>query len=147
MAFRVSSSITIGRPIEDVFAVLTDVENTERWFPAKVREWWTSEPPHGVGSTRHAVVPMGWFRSENDAIATVYEPPNRAVMKGTSSNAPFEATLTFEPAEGGTRVEATIELFLRGPAKLFGGMFARWYGRSWERGLVNLKTMMESGEL
>lgn len=147
MAPRVSSSITIGRPIEDVFAVLTNVENTERWFPAKVKEWWISEPPHGVGSTRHAVVTMGWFRSENDAVATVYEPPHRAVMKGTSSNASFEATLTFEPAEGGTRVEATTELFLGGPAKLFGGMFARWYGRSWECGLVKLKTLMESGEL
>ena len=147
MASRVSSSITIGRPIEDVFSVLTNVENTEKWFPAKVKERWTSEPPHGVGSTRHAVVTMGWFRSENDAVATVYEPPHRAAMKGTSSNAPFEATLTFESAEGGTRVEATTELFLRGPAKLFGAMFARWYGRSWDRGLVKLKMMMESGEL
>lgn len=45
MAFRVSSSITTGRPIEDVFAVLTNVGNTERWFPAKVKKWWTSEPP------------------------------------------------------------------------------------------------------
>ncbi|HEY8869014.1 MAG TPA: SRPBCC family protein [Candidatus Limnocylindrales bacterium] len=63
MASPVTSSIVIGRPIEDVFAVLTNVENTEKWFPTKVREWWTSEPPHGVGSTRHAVVTVGWFPS------------------------------------------------------------------------------------
>ncbi|MDQ2934416.1 MAG: SRPBCC family protein [Chloroflexota bacterium] len=147
MASGISSSITINRPIEDVFAVLTNVENTEKWFPAKVKEWWTSQPPHGVGSTRRARVKMGWFSSENDAVATVYEPPRRAVMEGTSANAPFEATLTFEPVAGGTRLEATIELSLRGPAKLFGGMFARWYGKSWERGLANLKRMMEAGEL
>lgn len=54
-------AITIGRPIEDVFAVVTDVEKTERWFPLKVKEWWTSEPPHGVGSTRRARVTIGWF--------------------------------------------------------------------------------------
>jgi carbon monoxide dehydrogenase subunit G len=147
IASRVSSSITIGRPIEDVFAALTNVENTEKWFPAKVKEWWTSEPPHRVGSTRHAVVSIGWLRSQNDAVATVYEPPRRAVMKGTSTNAPFEATLNFEPVEGGTRVEATTELDLRGPAALFGPMFARWYGSNWDRGLVKLKTMMESGQL
>jgi uncharacterized protein YndB with AHSA1/START domain len=29
----VHSSITINRPIEDIFAVLTNVENTGRWFP------------------------------------------------------------------------------------------------------------------
>ena len=28
----VYSSITINRPIEDVFAVLTNVENTGKWF-------------------------------------------------------------------------------------------------------------------
>jgi carbon monoxide dehydrogenase subunit G len=147
VASRVSSSITIGRTIEDVFAVLTNVENTESWFPAKVKEWWTSEPPRGVGSTRHAVVAMGWFRTENDAVATVYEWPRRAVMKGTSSNAPFETTLTFAPVEGGTRVEATTDIFLRGPAKLFGPPFTRWYSGNWDRGLVKLKTMMESGQL
>jgi carbon monoxide dehydrogenase subunit G len=141
------SSITINRAIEDVFAVLTNVENTEKWFPGDVKEWWTSPPPYGVGSTRRARVKMGLMTTENDAVATVYEPPHRAGMKGTSRNAPFEATLTFERVEGGTRVESNIDLFLRGPAKLFGGMFTRWYGKSWDQGLVNLKRMMEAGEL
>ena len=90
---------------------------------------------------------MGWFTTENDAEVTVYEPPRRAVMKGTSPNAPFLATLNFAPVDGSTRVEVTIELSLRGPAKLVGGVFERWYGKSWERGLVRLKEMMEAGEL
>jgi carbon monoxide dehydrogenase subunit G len=143
----VHSSVVINRPIEDVFVVLTNVENTGKWFPGQVEEWWTSPPPRGVGSTRHARVKMGLMTSENDAVATVYEPPNRAVLKGTSKNAPFEAELTFARVEGGTKVDSNIELFLRGPAKLFGPMFTRWYGKSWDRGLVNLKRMMEAGEL
>ena len=48
MASSVHFSITIDRPIEDVFAVLTNVENTGAWFPADVEEWWTSPPPHGA---------------------------------------------------------------------------------------------------
>jgi carbon monoxide dehydrogenase subunit G len=144
---QISSSITINRPIEDVFAVLTNVENTGKWFPGDVKEWWTSPPPHGVGSTRRARVKMGLMTTENDAVTTVYEPPHRAGLKGTSRNASFEAMLTFEPVDGGTRVESNIDLFMRGPAKLFGGMFTRWYGKSWDQGLVNLKAMMEAGEL
>ena len=144
---EVISSIVINRPVEDVFAVLTNVENTGKWFPADVKEWWTSPPPHGVGSTRRARVKVGFMTTENDAITTVYEPPHRAGMKGTSKNAPFEAMLEFESVEGGTRVTATIEMFLRGPAKVFSGMFARWYGKSWDQGMVNLKAKMESGEL
>jgi carbon monoxide dehydrogenase subunit G len=144
---QISSSIVINRPIEDVFAVLTNVENTGKWFPGNVQEWWTSPPPHGVGSTRRARVKMGFMTTENDAVATVFEPPHRAGMKGTSKNAPFEAMLMFEAGEGGTRVDSNIELLIRGPAKLFGGMFTRWYGKSWDQGLINLKRMMETGEL
>jgi len=144
---EVISSIVINRPVEDVFAVLTNVENTGKWFPADVKEWGTSPPPHGVGSTRRARVKVGLMTTENHAVTTVYEPPHRAGMKGTSKNAPFEAMLVFGSAEGGTRVTATIEMYLRGPAKLFGGMFARWYGKSWDQGMVNLKAKMESGEL
>ncbi len=144
---RVTSAITINRPIQVVFAVLTNVENTAKWYPTKVEERWTSEPPTRVGSTRRAVATIGWFRYENDAVVTAYEPPRWAVIKGMSKNAPFEATLAFEPVEGGTRVEVTTEMFLRGPAKLFGGVFMWWYGKSWDQGLVRLKSMMEAGEL
>lgn len=147
MAFSVHSTIIINRPIEDVFAVLTNVENTGKWFPGNVTEWWTSPPPHGVGSTRRARVKIGLMTIENDAVATVFEPPHRARMKGTSKNAPFEADLRFAAVEGGTRVESDIELFMRGPAKVFGGMFTRWFGKSFDQGLVNLKRMMEAGEL
>jgi carbon monoxide dehydrogenase subunit G len=147
MTSSLHSSIVINRPIEDVFAVLTNVENTGRWFPGNVQEWWTSSPPHGLGSTRHARVKMGLMTSENDAVATVYEPPNRAVMKGTSKNAPFEADLRFTAVDGGTRVETEIGFFMTGAARLVEGMFIRWYGKSWDQGMVNLQRMMESGEL
>lgn len=147
MASRLFGSITIDRPIEHVFATLTNVENTEKWFPVDVKEWWTSEAPRGVGSTRRAAVRIGWFRTENDAVVSVYEPPRRAAMKGTSKNAPFEVTLDFEPLESGTRVDASIEMSLRAPARLLERSFIRWYRKKWERGLVTLKELMESGEL
>jgi uncharacterized protein YndB with AHSA1/START domain len=142
------NSITIRRPIEDVFAVLTDVEKTGRWFPGKVEEHWTSPPPHGVGSTRHAIVTIFGRRTENDAVATEYDPPHRAAMRGTTSNAPFDATFTFAPDDGdGTRVEVVTDIRLDGWTRLFGPLVAVVYGRLWARGLKNLKRIMESGEL
>jgi uncharacterized protein YndB with AHSA1/START domain len=142
------NSITIRRPIEDVFSVLTDVENTGKWFPGNVEEHWTSAPPHGIGSTRHAIVTMFGRRTENDAVTTEYDPPHRAAMRGTTSNAPFDATLTFAPDDGhGTRVEVVTDFRLNGWTRLFGPLVAAMYGRLWARGLKNLKRMMESGEV
>jgi uncharacterized protein YndB with AHSA1/START domain len=141
------SSVTVGRPIEDVFAVLTDVTKTSRWFPMRVEERWTSPPPHGVGSTRRATTWMLGRRMENDAVATEYEPPRRAAMRGLSRNAPFEATLDFAPVAGGTRVDVRTAILIGGIGRPIGAIFARWYGRQWDRGLLNLKRLMEAGEL
>ena len=143
----ITNTISIRRPIDDVFAVLTNVENTGKWFPGNVEEHWTSPPPHRVGSTRHAVVIVGGRRTENDAVATEYSPPHRAVMQGTSPNAPFVVTLTFSRDGEGTRVNAHSEIRLRGATRIFGPIVTAVYGRAWARGLANAKQLMESGVL
>lgn len=143
----VTSQITIRRPIEDVFAVLTDVENAGDWFPGDVEEHWTSPPPHGVGSTRHAVVRMLGRRSENDAEVTEYDPPYHAVISGTSPNAPFVGTFVFKREGDATLVVVTTEFGFHGASRVVGPLFAAWYGRAWTRGLETLKGMMESGQL
>lgn len=58
-------AIEIERPIEDVFAVATDVTLTGRWYPADVEEWWVTPPPHGVGSVRRARVKVLGRATEN----------------------------------------------------------------------------------
>lgn len=140
-------STTIQRPINDVFAVLTDVTLTGRWYPAQVEEWWTTPPPHGIGSVRRARVRVLGRATENDAVVTAYDPPRHAALRGLSRSAPFEATLDFATVEDGTRVEVTTAFDLRGPMRLIGPLFIGPYDRGWERGLANLKRMMESGEL
>lgn len=142
-----TNTIVIKRPIEDVFKVLTNVENTATWFPANLEEHWTSPPPHGVGSTRHATVTMLGRRTENDAVATVFDPPHRAAMQGTSPNAPFLTTLTFQDEPGGTRVQVETGFTFRGGQRVIAPLFVGWFRRAWDRGLENLKRMMEAGEL
>ena len=62
-----------------------------------------------------------------DVAATTW---SRIDAASPGENPPFEAMLTFERVEGGTRIESNIDLFMRGPARLFGGVFTRWYGKS-----------------
>lgn len=141
------STILIRRPIEDVYGVLTNVELTGCWYPARVEEWWTSPAPHGVGSTRRARVRVLGRAVENDAVVTAYDPPRLAAMKGISRSAPFEVTLAFRPEGDGTRVDVDSVFHLRGVMRLVGPPFLRSYNRGWVRGLANLKALMESGEL
>jgi uncharacterized protein YndB with AHSA1/START domain len=140
-------SVAILRPIEAVFAVLTDVTLTGRWYPAKVQEWWTTPPPYGVGSIRRASITVMGRATENEAVVTEYEPPRRAAMKGLSRMAPFEVTLDFQPMAGGTHVVVDSAFHFRGWMRLVGPAFVGSYNRGWDRGLANLKRMMEAGEL
>jgi uncharacterized protein YndB with AHSA1/START domain len=144
---KASATAAIRRPITDVFAVLTDVEQTGRWFPGDVEERWTSDPPHGVGATRHAVVRALGRTTENDAVVTAFVPPTLAAMRGTTPGAGFDATLTFSEANGLTRVNVIVDLRASGAMRVVMPAFARWYEGQWRRGLVTLTRLMESGEL
>lgn len=144
---RIHNSIAIEKPIEDVFAVLTDVEKTGIWFPGDVTEYWTCPPPYGVGSTRHAVVKMMGRRTENDAVATEYDAPHRAVMAGTSPNAPFVTALDFRAEGRGTHVDVTTDFHFRGAQRIAGPLLTRFMARQWDQGLATLKRMMESGQI
>jgi uncharacterized protein YndB with AHSA1/START domain len=144
---RATATVTVRRPIAEVFSILTDVEQTGRWFPGDVEERWTSPPPHGLGSTRHATVRVLGRRSENDAVVTAFEPPRLAAMRDTTPGAEFDARLTFSEGAAGTRIAVVVELPARGVARLAMPVVVAWYQRQWRRGLVQLVHMMESGEL
>ena len=143
----VTNRIAIRRSIDDVFAVLTNVEHTGTWFPGDIEEHWTSPPPHGLGSTRHAVVRRWGRETENDAVVTEYDPPHRAAMAGTTRGATFAATLLFHGDTDATTVEVTTDIMLAGAGRVVAPVFAAWYGRQWARGLETLRRLMESGDL
>ncbi len=127
--------------------MVTEVTNLGRWFPGDVEESWTTPPPHGVGSVRHAVVTVMGRRSENDATVTEFDPPHRGVMVGQGQGVRFSATITCAEVQAGTRLDMDFEASAGGAMRLFLGPFMSWYGNSWTKGLANLKRMMESGEL
>jgi uncharacterized protein YndB with AHSA1/START domain len=52
---RFDCSTTIARPVEDVFAVLSDFSNRSKWASGGFEPKRTSDGPIGVGTTWHAV--------------------------------------------------------------------------------------------
>jgi uncharacterized protein YndB with AHSA1/START domain len=140
------ASVLIERPVGEVFDFLTDAENTGTWFPARVREAWTSPPPRGVGSTRRAWVRMLGRESVNDGVVTEYDPPARAAIRIDAAGIALTMTLSFEPIGGATRASVAFDAVGRGVARLAVPPFLAWYRRSWQRGLVTAKQLMETAD-
>ena len=144
----VTLSVTIQRPVGDVFAVLADVGKAARWSSALEEELLTPGPLR-VGSRRRAVVPGFAGRTmENEMELTELVPDRRLAMRGVAGFPfPVRILAELEPADGGCVLRWTTWLEPGGVARLVGPVLAASYRRSFARDLARLKLLMESGAL
>jgi carbon monoxide dehydrogenase subunit G len=139
-------SFTIARPLEEVFAVLTDPEKTPKCSAPAVEEHWITPGPLTIGSRRLAVTRLMGRRSQNIAEVTAYEPNRMWEMKSVSGP-PFVARAEFARTDGGTRVDWTWSIDLQGAMRVFAPLVMSLVGRQFTRDFARLKRMMETGEL
>jgi carbon monoxide dehydrogenase subunit G len=143
-----SVTVTIDRPVEDVFAVLTKVENAARWSRATEESLLTPGPMR-VGTQRRAVVPSYAGRTTANVMElTELVPDRRLAMRGVSGF-PFDVRFSFDlaPEGGTTRLDWLGTFEPRGLLRPLGPLFAaivRWAIR---QDIRNLRAMMEAGTL
>src|SRR2546421_9929802 len=120
------NTVTIGRPIGDVFAYLADGTNNPHWR-AGVLSIERTSAGDGAGATyRQVLSGPGGRKIAGDYRVTAYEPPHRlefAVIAG-----PARPTGRFQLAEAGpgpTTVTVSPALRPRGGLRLVSGMVAR----------------------
>lgn len=110
---RVDASITVKRPVGEVFAALSDWTNTEKWISGTGSVSKTSDGELGVGTTWHTVGKVLGRAFEGDLKVTEFEPDRRLAWV---TDRPLKATTTFtcKPVDGGTRVDQTLDGELEG---------------------------------
>lgn len=141
---RIEHSVVINRPIEEVFAFVTDIDKMSQWALELREAKKTSEGPVGVGTTFSGVVQLLGRRMENNHEVTEYEPNRKYSFKTTSGPVPMEAESTFESVAGGTRVTILAEAEPGGFFKLAEPIFARTAQRQYETNLATLKDLLEA---
>jgi uncharacterized protein YndB with AHSA1/START domain len=145
---EVTMTVIIERPVRDVFAVLTHVENAAKWSRA-IEEELTTPGPMAVGSRRRATIPSFARRTtENVMELTEYEANHRLAMRGVSGfPCPVRMTIDLEPLGDGTHLAWVTFIEPRGLLRLAGPLLAAAYKRAFAKDLQTLKSMMESGML
>jgi uncharacterized membrane protein len=144
---KIETSIVIDRPVGEVFAVLSNLENNPKYSSGFLEAKKTSEGPIGVGTIFRAVQKSLGQRVEAEAEVTEYEPDRKFTLKSKSGPFPVKLQNTFEPAEGGTRVDFTLQGEPGGFFKLAEPLVARMAKRNIEGDLANLKDLMEAHAL
>jgi hypothetical protein len=138
-------SIVIDRPLEEVFAFVTDPHNNALWCGWFIESEVTSNGPIGVGTTFRNVATFLGKRIEADAVVTSWEPNRRSCIRTTSGPILTTGCRSVEAVEGGTRFAQTIEA---SPGAFFGlaeHIVVRLGARQLEADLLMLKELLESG--
>jgi len=140
-------SVTIKRPVEDVFAVLRDLSNGSKWAsvssePAAM----TSDGPIGVGSTWHGVGKVAGRKIETDFRYTEFE-VDRRIAYTITKPFPMTATVVLEQVADGTHVSQTIVGEPGGFFKLAEPLVVRMSQRQFQNDFDNLRDLMEAHAL
>jgi uncharacterized protein YndB with AHSA1/START domain len=143
---RAQLGTTIKRPVEEVFAVMSDLSNNPKWISAVSETTKTSDGPIGVGTTWHSVGKFLGRRVESDTTYTEFE-PNRTVTFEATTPFPMTVAFTFEPVAGGTRVEQVVDAEPGGFFKLAGPLLVTAAKRQFQNDLDNLRDLLESDAL
>ena len=138
-----SASITIARPVEDVFAYVTDVTNDPAWHSDILEARKATEGPVGVGTKWHTKFKPSMGISEGDMEVVTFEPNRRQVMRGEIG--PMHPTLTYllEPSDGGTKFTRHVQIKVSGMMKVMQPMMAMMVPRQNKGFLANLKRVLE----
>jgi len=136
-------SITINRPVEEVFAFVTDVANFTKWNAQAGRTEQSSEGPVGLGTRYRGSSDFMGRTMQWIAEITEYEPNQKAVQQIRMG--PTEMTMGWflQPVEGGTRFTIRSEGPTGGLAKLAGPLMDRTMKQQMEDNLARLKALLE----
>ena len=135
-------SITVARPIEEVFAFLADAENDPRWRTAVLDI--ARVEGEGVGARYRQGVkgPMG-RRITADYEITVFEPDRRLEFQTVEGPARPHGRYDFEDADGGTRLTFALDAELTGLRKSLMASSVQKTMDAEVRALDNLKRVLE----
>lgn len=106
MAGRFESTVSIDRPIEEVFAFLADGENDPKFSPRVLEIAKTTEGPPGVGTVYASTVKDAGMKTKREFRLTEFEAPTRIRWAEMSKNlvTASEGGYDLAPEAGGTRL-------------------------------------------
>ena len=141
---RLEHSVIIDRPVDEVFAFLSRIENDRRWQPEIQGSTLTSSGPLGVGSTFRETRNVGGRVVTWNMRVTAFEPPRRLCIKSVGGTLPYRGCRTFEPVPGGTRIVETSEARLPLALRPFHDRLKRVSEQSVADAYHKLKALLES---
>ena len=140
---HIESSITINRPIDQVFAFVTDFNKATQWQAGIIEARITSNGSVGVGTTYTWVQQIVGQKMDTSGTVTAWDPPNRYEWKSTGGPVPVSGGVTFKVEGKGTVVTQYADAEPGGFFKLAEGLLVKQIEGQFAQSLQTLKALLE----
>lgn len=142
---NVQATTVINRPVEDVFAFVSNFENHPKWEMNFQKVKLLKSTPSGVGTTYECDLKLPGQSAKSKFAITEYEANKKIAFEGEAAGpAKPKGSFLFESAPGGTKLTLLPRPEFRGFFKLLEPMMAGYVRKQNEEHLANLKRLLES---
>ena len=145
---NIDLSSVINRPVDEVWKCLTNPSIAKQWMSGLLQVNSISGGPWNVGTKIRKVQRFIGLRTEMVYDTTVYEPNRKLAYKTASGTLSgplsYEASITLESIESGTKLIYTGRGELGGFFKLVEPVFTRWARRRFKNDLNIFKELVEA---
>jgi len=138
----ITSTITINRPVKDIFNWLIDFANHVQWQPNLIEAVVTSSGPVGLGSTYRYVTEVLGNKFPLTGEVTAYELNRIWGQKSHGGSAPVETVYQFESEGNNTQITVTMSAAI-GSLPSAGGFVKQQLKRSLDEQNARLKQILE----
>lgn len=141
---KITESVIIDRPIDEVFAYAGEPSNDPQWSTAFVEARMTSDGPLAKGSTFTEQMRFLGKRFDIECEVTEYEPGQRVAFNVAAGSNTGVHVRTFEPMDSGTRVTLLTEGDSSGMFKIADPVLTKVGTRQMAADLHVLKAIIEA---
>ena len=138
-------STLVDRPMKDVFAFVSNLNNMSKWNSAVVSLEQVTPGAVGVGTKFKSVGEMMGRRMEGEVQVTSYEPDTKTGFQMNAGPMQINVTISFKPVGTGTKVGLNAHGNPAGVFKLAEGMMQGRVKSMMEENLARLKSVLEKG--
>jgi uncharacterized protein YndB with AHSA1/START domain len=137
------NEIVINRPMEVVFAAVTDIPGWRRWQPKLLESRQTTPEPVRVGTQAVTVRANFGQRFEIRVDVTEFVPNHLFAFQSVSGPMTVKIRMTLAPVAGGTRLHQLTEGAPHGVFNVATPVLARPLKKEMPDGLARLKALLE----
>lgn len=141
---QVEKSVLIDKPVAEVFAFVTNGDNTTKWQVGVEAVQQAEGPANTIGSRFTEVRKFMGQEMKTTLEINAFEPNAKWGAKVIQGPVPYEITSTFEASNGGTKMTTRVEGEPSGFFKVAQGMVSSQLEKNIEESGQRLKALLEA---